>query len=180
MDLTFVIMILCAGVICVLLGYITKKAVGNTNSKDFDERQKVIQGNAYKISFFILILTVGFEIISPTLPRGYHQLILLFGVVVSITAYAVICIIKDAYLSLSTKAVQKVVALYLLGAILLFPVVSSLVISAIDGNFGIEVCYQDGEVLNPLIFEGMVGVMMFTVATVQLVKYLSDKKHLED
>ena len=73
----------------------------------YDERQRLAQGLAYKAAFYVLIVYIlvatlleGFEITGMFMSFAGLWL----GVCISVSAFAVICIWKDAYLALHERA----------------------------------------------------------------------------
>ena len=70
----------------------------------YDERQKIAQGMAYKTAYFVLLLYIGIVLL---LAEGqFTEIFLSFaglwlGICISISVFVVICIWKDAYISLN-------------------------------------------------------------------------------
>lgn len=96
-----------------LIAWLAKKAGGKVGvfckdkEKTFDERQFLARGQAYKVGFFTLIFYV---VIAAILDEIFDIHILMslsgmwIGVCLSIAIFAIICILKDAYISLQENA----------------------------------------------------------------------------
>lgn len=97
----------------VFITWIAKKAGGKfgvfckEKEKVYDERQSLARGQAYKVGFFTLIIYV---MIAAVLDEIFDIHILMsfsgmwIGVCLSIAIFAIICILKDAYMSLQENA----------------------------------------------------------------------------
>lgn len=101
------IVVLCLGVM-----YLEKKAPG----KEYDERQKLIRGNAFRLSFAVgigwqMVLFVMVDL-EKELPLGISTLIFL-GLLVQILVQHIYCLLNHAALPLSQK-VGLTIGVYLL------------------------------------------------------------------
>lgn len=100
-------------VILVVITWIAKKFGGKFGAfckdkeKVYDERQFLARGQAYKVGFFTLMIYV---MIAVCLDEIFEIHILMslggmwIGVCISLAAFAIICILKDAYMSLQENA----------------------------------------------------------------------------
>ncbi|MDD6069563.1 MAG: hypothetical protein PUC12_01945 [Clostridiales bacterium] len=99
--------------VVVIIAWIAKKAGGKfgifckDKEKAYDERQLLARGQAYKVGFFTLMIYV---VLAAFLDEIWDIHILMslggmwIGVCLSIAVFAVICILKDAYMSLQENA----------------------------------------------------------------------------
>lgn len=95
------------------IAWLAKKAGGKfgvfsrKKEESYDERQSLARGQAYKVGFFTLIIYV---MIAAVLDEIFDIHILMslsgmwIGVCLSIAIFAIICILKDAYMSLQANA----------------------------------------------------------------------------
>lgn len=116
------IVLLCLGVI-----YLERKAP----SEEYDERQKAMRGNAYRLSFFVgmiyyLVVTViliravdGEKTVEP-------YLLLYFGMILQIMVLHTYCLLTHSALPLSEKPVTTIVCYILSGLIQLLYVFEKL------------------------------------------------------
>lgn len=103
-----------AAVIVILVRTVLKKKT-NVFSNEYDERQKVIQGEGYKIAYFTALILVALGGLISILTEKFPLSIPQFSIVViwvSVCAYVTYCIAKDAYLSFRTKR-KSIVILWL-------------------------------------------------------------------
>lgn len=97
----------------VVIAWIAKKAGGKfgvfckDKEKVYDERQSLARGQAYKVGFFTLMIYVMLAVFMDEI-FDIHILMSLggmwIGVCLSIAVFAIICILKDAYMSLQENA----------------------------------------------------------------------------
>ena len=110
----FVFLGICCGVIIglVVVALLFKKKVLDVT---FDERQERIRGMAYKYAFFTLMIAVWiYGALDLALGRWCDTLAgISLCVGASITVFAVICIVKDAYLGLKERP-RAVMTLFVL------------------------------------------------------------------
>ena len=100
-------------VILVVITWIEKKfggkfgAFSKDKEKVYDERQFLARGQAYKVGFFTLMFYVMIAVLLDEIFE-IHILMSLggmwIGVCISIAVFAIICIMKDAYMSLQENA----------------------------------------------------------------------------
>lgn len=96
-----------------VIAWIAKKAGGKfvvfckDKEKAYDERQSLARGQAYKVGFFTLMIYVMLAVFLDEI-FDIHILMSLggmwIGVCLSIAVFAIICILKDAYMSLQENA----------------------------------------------------------------------------
>lgn len=85
--------------------------------KTFDERQELARGKAFKCAFFTLLVSLYvYAIVDDCVGRWCDTLVgVTICMAVSLLVFAVICINKDAYLSLRERPRQVMVLFALLG-----------------------------------------------------------------
>lgn len=166
----FIVGVLCVALVFTIIGIIWRKKHG-TKYGTYDERQILARGSAYKTGFFILMT---YEVLTGmiSLATGWQLFADEFtgsciGIIIAATAFAVQCIVKDAYCSLSENA-KSVTILFLAIAGLNMAVA---VWNIKDG----ESFLTDGR-LNFHSLNLLVVVMMFVIAIANLVKMQDDKK----
>ncbi len=97
---------LVVGFILVIVLLIVTKTDGKMEAK-YDERQMKERGNGFKVGFFTHMIYVAFLILlhiaEVKLPVG-EEVLMFFGILLSVTVYAIYCIWKDAYISLNENA----------------------------------------------------------------------------
>lgn len=94
--------------------------------KDYDERQKQVQGRAYAAAYFVLLLsTVGFALIQLLAQREWLNTLslLIVGMVLSLLVHSLICIFGDAFVKLKVK---QHVALGCMGALIVLYCIQAL------------------------------------------------------
>lgn len=118
--------ILFAILLIAVIGWFAKKVGGKldlsfrNNKKNFDERQQLIRGKAYKYGFFTLIL---FLIIKFALEKVLDTMLFSsfagnwIGICLSIAVFAIVCVWNDAYISLNEN--MKGVIILFIGVALL-------------------------------------------------------------
>lgn len=152
-----------------------KVEVGGRKCKEsYDERQMLARGQAYKTAFFTLLFYMCS--VAAISEFSENPLLMSFagiwvGVCLSITVFAIVCILKDAYMSLyeNTK-----------GIIMMFSVIGIL-------NTGIGILHFDAG--RPMIEDGMlsiycinliVGIMFLIILAVFCGKLLYDKRNAKE
>lgn len=105
----------------------------NTNRKaktDYDERQKVIRGNAYRVSFYsliayevIMMLLSLAEVKLPWAPYMTHAA----AILLSCTVLACYCILKDVYWGLNNNRRRYFTIFAVLAVINVLPVIMAAV-----------------------------------------------------
>lgn len=162
----------------VCLTWIIKKMGGKVGcgcqKGSYDERQMLARGQAYKTAFFtlmfyLIIISLISELFEMTLFMSFMGIWI--GICFSIMVFAIICIIKDAYMSLYENAK---------GIIILFSVVALLNIIIGVRNI-IEKCpmIEDGAISVDCM-NLVVGAMFCIIVVVFGGKLIYDKKHVEE
>ena len=134
----------------------------------FDERQERVRGRAFKRAFFTLVVTLFvYGFLELTLGRWCDTLAgVTVCIAVSMTVFAINCIVKDAYISLVEKPRQVMTLFTLLTAF----------------NLGIGALYAlNGELVEDgiLTFRAVnpiVGTMTLVVLVVYIVNFLLREK----
>ncbi len=166
----FVVGILCVAAVFALIGFLWKKKHGAAYGT-YDERQILARGNAYKKGFFCLIiyemvigcieLATGWKLFADQMTASF------IGIILAVTVFALQCIMKDAYCSLSEKAGSVALLMFGLG-------VWNLVVAIINYSNG-RAFITDGRLnfhsLNILVF-----VMTVIVGIANLVKLHQNKQ----
>lgn len=157
-----------------LIGKMGGKVGYGCRKGSYDERQMLARGQAYKVAFFTLmfyLFIVSFlsEIFKISLFMSFMGIWI--GICFSITVFAIICIIKDAYMSLYENAK---------GIIMMFSVVALLNIIVGAKNI-FEKCpiIEDGAI-SVECMNLVVGAMFCVIAIVFGGKLIYDKKHVEE
>ena len=119
----FVCGIICALLFAAVVIRIIRKMGGKVEfgcrKKSYDERQLLVRGQAYKSAFFTMIIYVS---IAAILSELYNIHVLMsfagmwMGVCLALMVFVIICIVKDAYMSLYENA-KGIILLFLLCAV---------------------------------------------------------------
>ena len=119
--------ILSALLIYLLVAQFTKKEKLGNN--DFDERQELVRGKAYKYGFFTMIImtlfvmaAIEFNISLPVTA----SLAMFIALLISIDVYAVYSIINDAYFGVGTNKMRYCIFFIIIMAVNLFAGISNL------------------------------------------------------
>lgn len=165
-----------------MLGLLTGVAVGllivvllfkkKVLDMTFDERQERARGQAFARGFVTLVVCVAVYGISDAILG--HWINVLAGcmlcVCVAVTVFAIVCIRKDAYLSLKERP-RQIMALF-------------AVLAAVNLAIGAIYVYNGTLVENGMLTfracNPIAGVMMALVLAVYAVKYLRDRKETEE
>lgn len=151
-----------------------KVEVGGRKCKEFyDERQMIARGQAYKTAFFTLMFYMC--IVSFISEFSGNQLLMSFtgiwiGVCLSIIVFAIVCIIKDAYMSLYENAK---------GIIMMFLVVGI-------SNIGIGILNLEkqpiieNEALSIHCINLIMGIMFLIILAVFCGKLLYDRRNTKE
>jgi len=107
------------------------KAFGSSN-RVYDERQQLARGEAYKAAFFTAMLWMAVS--APIRDWMDTSVQMTMGICLSVCVFALICIKKDAYLSLRERPARCIRWFLLIAAVNLFPTAVNLV----HGNTLIE------------------------------------------
>ena len=147
--------------VAVLIWVVYRKRRGKA---EYDERQKLAQGKAYKASFYTLVIycTVYglFELLTGI--RWCELYTGLFiGILLSVLVFAIICIREDAYISFRRKPAGVYGMMLALAAM-------NLVIGALhlnDPGYFINDGQLTAQVVNPLV-----GVMLIVVVAAMAIR----------
>lgn len=85
---------------------------------DYDERQILARGTAYKFGFIAMILyfvASEFGCIISKVSWASHETNLSIGICFSIVTFAIVCIFKDAYVGLNQKMTGILIPLVIIG-----------------------------------------------------------------
>lgn len=171
--LGFITGILIVFVVSVIVSAIVKKKNGSSKSVEYDERQILARGTAYSTAFFAsmiyMILCAMLDILEIKWAELNVQM--LFGLFISITVFASICILKDAYFTASSKKLPLIVMFLLATALNLF----ALIMNIVDG----ESMLTNG-ILNSNTINAGVAVMFIIILIVTIIKNIMDKKAVEE
>ena len=144
-----------------------KKKYG-ANYNRYDERQKSIQGTAYKLGFFVIILYfIANSIVTMLIGNWADYITMNFaGVCLGITAYASYAIINNAYLSINARSG---------GYLILFSLMSIINISVFFINIGFNGA-AESDIYSLNLICGITFAVLFIV---MLAKVIIDKKNAE-
>ena len=169
---------LFAGILSALLIYLIvvqfmKKKKLNNN--DFDERQELIRGKAYKYGFFTMVVLTLFLMaaleFSITLPVS-TSLAIFITLLLSIDVYAVYSIINDAYFGVGTNKVRYCIFFVIIIVLNLVGGASNLNSMNSTGK-NILLSFSDASNL-------CVALAFIPVLVVMLVKIFKEKKEQND
>ena len=111
----------------VVLAFVRRRLYGNAfgrSDRAYDERQLLARGEAYKAAFFTAL---GWMIVSALIRDLFDTSVqMTMGICLSVGVFAVICIKKDAYLSLREKPAACIRWFLILAAINILPTVMHL------------------------------------------------------
>lgn len=123
MNPTYIWGFLCGlGVValaCILIRFVFRKKAW-ARCGEYDERQRAIQGQAYKYAFFTLLIALLLGGIAEEM-AGVHPVDLFTFAVLcmwpALCVFATYCIVKDAYIALNARRRALIVLFLLIGAI---------------------------------------------------------------
>ena len=139
---------------------------------EYDERQNVERGNAYKISFWIGIVYYLVVVTLGAFDKSTDDLLFLvmLGILIQFTAFNFCCMLTNAEISLQGNTVLSIVMDFILGAHFLFKPFRDAFRS--DITFGTKV--------SELRFFGRIelycGVALISMGLIQLIKNLYQEK----
>ena len=169
--------ILCGFLIVALFLWLVRKLGGKVDWRHngvYDERQLLARGQAYKAAYSIL---AGYMIIIALLDNltDFHLFMsfggVWIGICLSILVFTVICIIKDAYMSLYENAKGITMLLF-------FVAFLNLGIGCWNFWHGMPLL-ENGEISVTSI-NMAVGMLFFVISIVFCGKVVYNKKHLEE
>lgn len=146
-------------------------------SARYDERQLIAQGVAYKWAFWTMVIYDGmFATLGAYMAKLDNVTFFkspingLLGIFLAVSVYGVICVVKDAYMSIYDNVKSTSAALLLIGTVNLIP--------GLCGVFG-EGLVVDGE-WNLNVLNLYAAVAMYVVQIAFLVKVAWNKKNEVD
>jgi len=115
-ELGYSIGFMVAFVVVLLLSYIFRKKI---KLHEYDERQILARGKAYKYGMFTSFICIGILNIFATVGIQWFMSMtgLMTVIVVSVTVFAVVSIWNDAYLSLKEKKSNVIIGFLLIAVI---------------------------------------------------------------
>lgn len=144
------------------------------NPDNFDERQQLARGTAYKRAFFVLVLYISVA----SLLSEWADIILFMsfggmwiGVCIALTVFAITCIFQDAYMSLYENAKGVIMMLSIVGVL-------NLVIGS-PYLIGKKPLLEDG-VISPDCVNLMLGVTFIIVVLAFIGRMVYNNKRLEE
>ena len=159
-------------VILVAIGVFILICRSRKDAGSFDERQVAARGTAYKFSFasMVVYFTCS-EIVSIFLERDWatHEANLSLGICIPVFIFAILCIVKDAYVGFKQKVISFCIPLLLIGLInilLAFLVNKKPVFSLSDGVLDASANF-------------ICGITVTLIGAIVLVKFCIDRR-LED
>lgn len=135
----------------------------------YDERQLLARGVAYKAGYFSLMFYLLLVILINNADKDTNyitDLMLVIGVYISIGVFAVVCIIKDAYMSLYENAKRSILIMLILGFV--------------NIGFGVSGVLEDTTEKKQYIMNFTAGIVILITCIVFVIKRLSDKDKDED
>lgn len=175
-DIAYIIGIICGLAICVIIGLIFRLRRGKTSNQgkiEYDERQLLARGKAYKAGFFVtLIYCLLFAALSVTeLPFFQSVTGMLIGVFLGIAVFAVTAIHNDAYLGLN----ENKRSFLILGV---FVAVADLIIGVCNGLDGTLV--ENGQLTFDCL-NLMVGILFTIIVAALLIHdHQAKKEEMEE
>ena len=157
-------------------------------SKEYDERQQAVRGKAFEWAFVIgFIYACLVMLLDVSLPEGLQASVLLIvavGLVLEGFSAGCYCIFHDAYLPLTQSPKVNIAMLYVLGAVQLLGAVSNtrgLTIDVTESGISRisfwEVMLSGNQQSAVVWMNLMVAAMSFVLATLELVRFLRDKRN---
>ncbi|BAL00185.1 hypothetical protein OBV_29860 [Oscillibacter valericigenes Sjm18-20] len=138
----------------------------------FDERQKRARGQAFAWGFATLVICVAVYGLSDAILGHWIDVLAacILCVCIAVTVFAIVCIRKDAYLSLKERPRRIMLLFAVLAAV-------NLALGAIYIRNGtlVENGMLTSRACNPIT-----GIMLLVVLAVYAAKYLRDRKETEE
>lgn len=160
-------------VISIIFALIAKKKNNNKKPVEYDERQVLARGSAYSTAFFTsLVYMIACAMLNILEIKWAEFSVQMFlGLFLSVTVFASVCILKDAYFTVNSKKLPMIIMF--LGVIVLN--LSVWIISIIDG----ESMLTNG-ILNSNTLNAGAAVMFIIILIVTIIKSIMDKKAVEE
>lgn len=173
--------------VCAVLTWVEKK----NPPKQFDERQQIVRGQAYKWACVTgLCYFISIAILDLVLPSGVQAdlfLVIMVGITLAIFVCECYCCFHDAYLPLTKSPKANIIMLYALGAMYLLQAVNwvdRMTVTFAEDGFRIV---KFGEVMLSITGDSaivwgflMVAVMSVTIATIELVRHIYGVSHEQE
>ena len=125
-------------ILLVLLAAMILLAVADRNRCDYDERQRRVQGMAYKAAFFTqALVTVALSAAQEVCGHAWFNMLslILVGLILSIGVFAVICVCGDAYAAIHQRPGSIYLSFGLLIVAQLLPLTSQPLELMMQGKF---------------------------------------------
>lgn len=155
------------GIVYLLITVLRKRRGGHGQ---YDERQTLVQGRAYKASLFTLLfylLAVGLFDLFTGIRWCSLFVCVMIGICLSIGVYAMICIVNDAYISVREKPRFTLLLLTVVSVMNLVPGIANLLHPGY---------LLTGGILNEHITNLLVGVLLLALAIGLLLRILRSKR----
>ena len=155
-------------VIMVLLVNVLKNDKNGTNgSSQYDERQLLIQGKAYKYAFFTLVsyhLVIGMLTMILKIDFATTYVYMLIGLCVGVIVYVTYSLFHDAYIGMDESKNLSAGVAFFVG-----------VCNAGSALFELDKMFVDG-ILQPEFGRLVIGLTAFYIGIILVVKKQMDKK----
>lgn len=157
----------------IIIRVVVKKKNGTDKAVEYDERQVLARGTAYSTAFFTSLIYMILCAMLDVMEIKWAELNvqMFFGLFLSATVFASICILKDAYFTDRSKRMPFIVIFLLVIVSNLF----ALIMNIIDG----ESMLTNG-ILNTNIINAGASVMFIVILIVTITKSIMDKKAVEE
>ena len=170
-DIAYIAGIICGLAICVIIGLIFRLRRGKKSNQgkiEYDERQLLARGKAYKAGFFVtMIYCLLFAALSVTeLPFFQSVTGMLIGVFLGIAVFAVTAIHNDAYLGLN----ENKRSFLILGIVVAVANLLTGVLNGMDGEL-----FVDGQLTFDCL-NLMVGILFVVIIAALLIHDCQAKK----
>lgn len=165
----FFVGILAVAVVSFIIGLIFKRK-GILGENNFDERQELARGKAYKAAFWVLVLYLCItNLLNAVFEFNWSDNFTgaMIGICLSFSVFAVNCILNDAYLSLKEKPRNIIV---LLGFVALLNFAVAMI------NIRQENHFISNGVLTIHAVNLIVGFMLLVILAVFIIKLRIDSK----
>ncbi|NLG04866.1 MAG: hypothetical protein GX567_13700 [Clostridia bacterium] len=161
------------GFFCVLfifgiIIFVLKKKAHIGGKCEYDERQQLVRGKAFKIGFFTLIFyNAGYGLLSEMIGRSFASVsfAMLFGIIFTVVIYGAYCMWNDAYFALNETPKTAVALLIAICMINLIIGITNLV----SGR-----CFVNG-MITVSAMNLIVGVALFILFIIISIKTLINK-----
>lgn len=163
------------GILFVLLVVLLLKNVfaknGLYDKCELDERQILARGTAYKVGFYTMLTwnALGYVLHSMNMLKDkWMGEVCFLGLLMGVMVYAIVCIIKDAYLGTAKNPGKVLLGLVIIGVINLGLGISNCLhaLQAEDASYSFR-------------YNLICGIMLLTVAAVQGIKMWYNRCHEE-